>query len=170
MNGSGQATVISVALEWSSTAWLTQPGPRQLSQAYVCCCLVPAPQRALCTEGSGGLIGPPRLYSLFAFLCAAVCSRILLGSPGSRDNDILGQLGNKSSQSATEPGVSRVLGSPLEALMGQVSLNEDAWKQPILGSHFTEAETKAQREQRLFKQAATESGQSYPSPAYCAEA
>lgn len=93
-----------------------------------------------------------------------------MGSPGSRDNDILGQLGNKSSQSATEPGVCRVLGSPLEALMGQVSLNEDAWKQPILGSHFTEAETKAQREQRLFKQAATESGQSYPSPAYCAEA
>lgn len=110
----------------------------------MCCCLVPAPQRALSTEGPGGLIGPPRLCSLFAFLCATVCLRIFLGSPGSRDNDILDQLGTKSSQMAAEPGLCGVLGSPLEALTGLVSLNEDAWKQLILDSHFTEAETKAQ--------------------------
>lgn len=91
-----------------------------------------------------GLIGPLRLCSLFAFLCATVCSRIFLGSPGSRDNDILDQLGTKSSQMAAEPGLCGVLGSPLEALTGLVSLNEDAWKQLILDSHFTEAETKAQ--------------------------
>lgn len=45
---------------------------------------------------------------------------------------------------AAEPGLCGVLGSPLEALTGLVSLNEDAWKQLILDSHFTEAETKAQ--------------------------
>lgn len=32
MNGSRQVTVVGVALEWSSTAWLTQPGPKQLSR------------------------------------------------------------------------------------------------------------------------------------------
>ena len=96
-----------------------------------------------------GLTGALRLCSLFAFLCANVRSRVLLGSPGCGENNRVEQLG-----SAREAAGHR--GRPAGA---QGDLTE-ILTQLTPSSHLTEAETRPVRSAPVQgpKQAAAQPG------------